>query len=85
MNRLKLDTWRKAAVNLIRLGFAVWLVETVFFLLRDGWHLKAETHAEALCDMGAVSMVHAGLLVWLVCKILLLFTPNNQPPAAGGC
>jgi hypothetical protein len=30
--------------------FAFWVLETLFFILRDGWHIKAVTADEIACD-----------------------------------
>lgn len=31
-------------------SISFWMLETIFFIIRDGWHLKTETIEEKICD-----------------------------------
>lgn len=78
MQRAHIKPWFKASLQLIGWGWLFIIAETVFFLIRDGWHYYAETHAERVCDMIGSSMTGAGMLGGIACWILLLLTPNQR-------
>jgi preprotein translocase subunit SecG len=49
-----------------------WLGTTSFFLIRDGWHIKAETMEEALCDRvtGILVILWLGFIISLVLDLI---------------
>lgn len=50
MNKLELKTiWKLAKINWI-VGFVFWIIETIIFLIIDGWHLKPIRNSEKWCD-----------------------------------
>lgn len=44
---------------ILEVTFVFWILETIIFLILQGWHLKATTHAEKICDLVA----NAGFIV----------------------
>jgi hypothetical protein len=54
---------------------AFWASETTFFLIRDGWHLKAVCKEEIFCDgiCTFISTVLILLFVWCIVEVLNLF------------
>jgi len=51
----------KAFTILSNVFLAFWLSETVFFLIRDGWHLKAASEEEAICDFISTGIAFSAL------------------------
>ena len=45
-----MKTTYKISLILAYLGMAFWLLETIFFLFVEGWHWKATSQAELICD-----------------------------------
>lgn len=50
----------------MKFAIAFWLIETVFFILRDGWHWEASCDAEKLCDSGVELMATIGIVYLLL-------------------
>ena len=50
MNKSELKTIWKCAKFFGITAFVLWMLETLFFLIKDGWHLKAITTAEVYLD-----------------------------------
>ncbi len=41
--------WKDSKI-ILNLTLLFWLLETLFFIIKDGFHWKAETKAEMICD-----------------------------------
>lgn len=57
-----------------------WLSETFYFILKMGWHLKANTDAEKYCD----GLVSRGVEVWFnffisVAAIKIIYFFSKKP------
>lgn len=48
------------------IGFVFWLLETIVFLIIEGWHLKATNPIEINCDKIVVNL-------WDVCLHLAIY------------
>ena len=49
--------------------FCFWILETVFFLIVEGWHTKANSQAEKFCDSivsSTFNLLFVGFLVVLI-------------------
>lgn len=49
-----------------------WLIETFYFLIRDGWHLKATDNIEIFCDkiVGIVININSILFFVVVISVI---------------
>jgi len=56
----------KIGVTIVQIGFAFWLIETIVFLILEGWHYKATNPKEVLCDAIAILVIRIGLFLWFV-------------------
>lgn len=56
-----------------------WFIETLFFLIRDGWHWKAITRDEQACDdlVGLGLSVTLWLFFWITFDIIQMFSTAN--------
>ena len=54
--------------NVVFWTLAFWACETVFFLIRDGWHWKAISKAEIYCDF----LVSIGYVVGILLFIRII-------------
>jgi len=52
--------WYKLAKSLAVVGILIWLAETVYFLLLEGWHWRATNPLEVWCD-GVVNSCFGGV------------------------
>lgn len=52
--------------QLFIIGFVFWLLETIIFLIIEGWHLKATHPIEIYCDKIVVNL-------WNVCYFLTIY------------
>jgi len=48
--------------TLFSLSIWFWLIETIFYLLRDGWHYKPIHQDEIVCDTIAVWLMYGALI-----------------------
>lgn len=63
--------WKLAKIGWIG-GFIFWIIETIIFLIIEGWHLKATNPSEIYCDKIASNMWTFALNLTL-CVILYAF------------
>lgn len=52
--------------SLIVIGTIVWIVETIYFLIAYGWHLKAISETEKLWDDIVVTVIKVGFLFGII-------------------
>ena len=55
-----------------RIAVLFWITETVFFLIRDGWHWKAVSEMEELADL-VVNILFAIVLILFVSGLVDIF------------
>lgn len=65
MERLQLKKRLKWSGRLIVFGFLFNVLETIYFLIRYGWHYLPYNDAEVWCDTIAVTMILVGLYMFL--------------------
>jgi len=59
-------------------GFVLWVLETVYFLIAEGWHLKATSPAEIYLD-GLVSQTWSvALTITIGIFILYIINLSNK-------
>lgn len=51
--------------------FVFWILETLFFIIRDGFHLKAVTADEIACDK--IVTIGINISISLLISIIVLF------------
>lgn len=57
---------------LFRLGWIFWLLETAFFLVEQGWHWKATTIGERVCDtIVAVIWIKSGYFLVKCVRVII--------------
>lgn len=77
-NTILVWTWAKG-LSVCMLLF--WLLETVYFLIVDGWHWKATSNAEIVCDIivTVISNIVVILVVVVSVNVLdFLLSPSNS-------
>ena len=53
-------------VWIIQIAFIFWILETVSFLIIEGWHIKATSDAEILMDKISLIILRIGFLMWVI-------------------
>ena len=54
--------------SFLQLGFLIWLIETVVFLMIDGWHTKPIRTSEMFFDFVALVFIGLGLVFFIMNK-----------------
>jgi hypothetical protein len=62
----------KVAVIIMGLSLGFWFIETLYFLVREGWHYEATNKAEIICDKIFKISLNIGFIVWLVSVSMLV-------------
>lgn len=62
----------KLAHYLLVTGGAFWVIETLYFLYRYGWHTSAINEAEKTCDDIVSIMCMSGLVLYLYIGIRII-------------
>lgn len=65
--------WKYSKVY-FNLGFLFWIAETIYFLIKHGWHWKAINEQEQICDNIASVFIMAGALLTAYVATVLLNT-----------
>lgn len=56
----------KIGSRLAWLAILFWIIETAFFLIRDGWHWTATDPIEMICDSIVVIVFNIGCMMMIV-------------------
>ena len=54
----------KAMNIMLVIGVSLWVMETVFFLIRDGWHMKAISSEEQMLDYISATFINIGIILF---------------------
>ena len=54
----------KAMNIMLVIGVSLWIIETVFFLIRDGWHMKAISSEEQMLDYISATFINIGIILF---------------------
>jgi len=54
----------KAMNIMLVIGVSLWIIETVFFLIRDGWHMKAISSEEQMLDYISETFINIGIILF---------------------
>ena len=54
----------KAMNIMLAIGVSLWIIETVFFLIRDGWHMKAISSEEQMLDYISATFINIGIILF---------------------
>lgn len=78
MEKEELKTiWKLARIFWIS-GTFVWLLETIFFLIYEGWHLKATNPIEIFFDKVSTDMLNFAMWLTVVTCIYFLINLNKN-------
>ena len=78
MEKEELKTiWKLARIFWI-VGTFVWLLETIFFLIYEGWHLKATNQIEIFFDKVSTDMLVFAMWLTVVTCVYFLINLNKN-------
>lgn len=78
MEKEELKTiWKLARIFWIG-GTFVWLLETIFFLIYEGWHLKATNPIEIFFDKLSADMLNFAMWLTVVTCVYFLINLNKN-------
>lgn len=69
--------WKLAKIVWVT-GFIFWAIETIIFLLIEGWHLKATSEIEISCDSLVSSLWKNALFITIFCSISSLLNIKKK-------
>ena len=69
--------WKLAKIIWVA-WFIFWAIETIIFLLIEGWHLKATSEIEIYCDSLASSLWKNALFITIFCSLSSLLNFNKK-------
>ena len=78
MKNKELKTLWKLAKIMWILSFSFWFIETIIFLIIDGWHYKATNPIEIYCDKLVVNMWEFALNLTVFISISFLINLNKK-------
>jgi hypothetical protein len=78
MEIAELKTLLKVAKSFWITGFIFWLLETIVFLIIEGWHIKATHPIEINCDEIVLYMWEFALNLTVVTSIYFLININKN-------
>jgi hypothetical protein len=78
MNNTELKTLWKLAKSFFISGFIFWIIETVVFLIIEGWHYKATNPIEINCDKIVSEMLTFALNLTIVNCVYFLINLNKN-------
>ena len=78
MQIVELKTLWKIAKSFWILGFTLWLLETIVFLIIEGWHIKATHPIEIYCDEIASDIFEFALNVTIITCFYFLININKN-------
>lgn len=78
MEIAELKTLWKVAKSFWITGFIFWLLETIVFLIIEGWHIKATHPIEINCDKIVLHMLEFALNLTIVTSIYFLININKN-------
>jgi hypothetical protein len=74
----EIKTLWKVAKRFWVTGFIFWILETIVFLIIEGWHIKATHPIEINCDKIVLSMWEFALNLTIVTSIYFLININKN-------
>jgi len=78
MKNKELKTLWKLAKRFWIYGFALWVLETVIFLIIEGWHIKASHPVEIYLDKTVSGMWNFALWLTVITSIYYLLNLNKK-------
>jgi hypothetical protein len=69
---MKMKKAHNAGIKLMIAGFAIGLIETIIFLIIQGWHYKATSEIEIAFDLIAAIVIKIGFFFWLLSAVWLV-------------
>jgi hypothetical protein len=78
MEIIELKTLWKLSKTFWLVGFTFWLLETIVFLIIDGWHLKATHPVEINCDKMVSNIWEFALNLTIVTCVYFLINLNKN-------
>lgn len=80
MKNKELKTILKLA-NYVAIGMVIlWILETLFFLIIEGWHLKATNPIEIFFDKVVLAMFRIAIFLYCYVGIGLITNLNSDEP-----
>lgn len=80
MKNKELKAFWKLAKKFWIAGFVLWAIETSFFLIYEGWHLKATNPIEIFLDKTSSSMCNFALWLTIITCCFYLINLNKRKP-----
>jgi hypothetical protein len=78
MEIVELKTLWKLSKTFWLVGFTFWLLETIIFLIIEGWHLKATHPIEIYCDKTVSNIWEFALDLTIVTCVYSLINLNKN-------
>jgi len=78
MKNKELKTLWKLAKKFWISGTIFWLLETIVFLIIEGWHYKATNHIEIYLDSIVLEMWHFALMLTIYICLMKLLNINKK-------
>ena len=79
MRQEELKTLWKLAKMYFIVGFIFWVIETIIFLIIEGWHYKATNPIEIYCDKIVVNFWNVAFNITVVtCTYFLINLDKNK-------
>jgi hypothetical protein len=72
MKNKEIKTILKFALFVLKASMIIWVTETLFFLIYEGWHIKATNPNEIWFDKCASNMWNVVLYCYVFCGIYSL-------------
>jgi len=78
MKKSEIKTILKFAKNVWIGSFVFWIIETIVFLIIEGWHLKATHPVEIYCDKTVSLLWQIALFITVYVFATLLFNLKSK-------
>lgn len=78
MKNKELKTLWKLAKNFYIGGFVFWIIETIIFLIYEGWHWEATNPIEIYCDKIVSSMWNFAITLSVCIGVYYIFNLNKE-------
>lgn len=78
MKKEELKTLWKLAKKFFIVGFVFWVIETIIFLIIEGWHYKATHPIEIHCDKIVINIWTFAFNLTMVTCVYFLINLNKK-------
>lgn len=78
MTKEELKTVYKLAKIFLISGFILWGIETLFFIIYEGWHLKATNPMEIILDKSVLRLWNTGFSIIGFLALSLILNLNKK-------